>query len=104
MILEGNLSLFPGDNQYGRYGKKFGKVVKEMKNDLLALRFHPDDIGTNSFCKGVVTLVASGCTVSPPISSLCIRTGWVMGGVKDKYIQRESTGDHYVGCCESCLD
>ena len=34
MILEGNLSWFPGDNQYGRYGSLFAKVVKGMKNEL----------------------------------------------------------------------
>ena len=87
MILEGNLSLFPGDNQYGLYGGLFGKVVKGTENELLALGFHPYDIDTHSLRKEVVTMVASGCTVSPPISSLCIRAGWVMGGVKDKYIQ-----------------
>jgi hypothetical protein len=31
----------------------FGKVVKRMKNELLELGFHPDDIGTHSLCKGV---------------------------------------------------
>ena len=36
------------------------------------------------------------CNVSPPIPSICIRAGWVMGRVKYKYLKRESAGDQYV--------
>ena len=61
------------------------------------------DLGTHSCRKGVVTMVAVGCTVSPPIVSICVRACWVIGGVKDKYLQRESAGDQHVGRCASCL-
>ena len=54
--------------------------------------------------KGVATMVAAGCTVSPPIVSLCLRAGWTLGGVKDKYLFRKNAGDQYVGRCASCLD
>ena len=27
-----------------------------------------------------------------------------MGGVKDRYLKRESAGDQYVGCCAAGLD
>ena len=56
--------------------------------------------------RGVATLVAAGCTVSPPIVSICVRAGWVMGGrgVKDRYLKRESAGDQYVGQCAAGLD
>ena len=66
--------------------------------------YEPGDLGIHSNRKGVATMIASGCTVSPPISPLCIRAGWVLGGSKDKYIFRESAGDQYVGRCGSCLD
>ena len=46
-------------------------------------------------------MVASGCTVGPPIVSLCLRAGWTLGGVKDKYLFRENAGDMYVGRCAS---
>ena len=64
----------------------------------------PGDLGTHSCRKGVGTMVAAGCTVSPPIVSICVRAGWSMGGVKDKYLKRENAGDQYVGRCASCLD
>ena len=43
-------------------------------------------------------------TLSPPIVSICIRAGLVMGGVKYKYLNRESYDDKYVGRCASGLD
>ena len=49
-------------------------------------------------------MVAAGCTVLPPIVSICVRAGWVMGGVKDRYLKRESAGDQYVGRCAAGLD
>ena len=60
-------------------------------------------LGTHSCRKGVATMVAAGCTVSPPIVSVCVSTGWVMGGVKDNYLKRESAGGQHVGRCASCL-
>ena len=39
-----------------------------------------------------------------PIVSICLRLGWKMGGVKDKYLKRENEGNQYVGRCASCLN
>ena len=66
--------------------------------------FEIGDLGTHSSRKGVATMIAAGCTVSPPIISICIRAGWAMGGVKDKYLLYGCAGDQYVGRCASCLD
>ena len=68
-------------------------MVKELSPEFKRIGFKPGDLGTYSLWKGVTSMVACGCTVSPPISSLCIRAGWVMGGVQDKYIRRANTGD-----------
>ena len=40
----------------------------------------------------------------PPIVALYILAGWVLGGVKDKYLFSEKAGDQYAGRCTSCLD
>ena len=48
-------------------------------------------------------MVYADFTVYPTIVSLFIRSGWVMGGVKYKYLKRESSGDQYVGRCASEL-
>ena len=105
-ILKGDAPLFQGKEKtvFTRYSDNFNKLKEEMKDELEALGFSPRDLGTHSARKGVATMVAAGCTVSPPIVSLCIRAGWVLGGVKDKYLFRENAGDQYVGRCASCLD
>ena len=49
-------------------------------------------------------MCSSGCTVSPPMTSICLRAGWTKGGVKDKYLHFEKAGDQFVGRCVSGLD
>ena len=103
-VLSSNSSLFQGKSQYNRYSKLFLAFVKENMHELRPLGVEEGDLGTHSCRKGVATMVASGCTVSPPIVSLCIRCGWVMGGVKDRYLKYEGAGDQYVGKCACGLD
>lgn len=103
-VLSSNSSLFQGKSQYNRYSNLFLDFVKETMHELEPLGVQEGDLGTHSCRKGVATMVAAGCTVSPPIVSLCIRCGWVMGGVKDRYLKYEGAGDQYVGRCASGLD
>ena len=98
------MSLVDGSSQYSRYHRIFSKLINSLESELFELGYYPGDLGAHSCRKGVATLIASGCTVCPPISSLCIRAGWVMGGMKDKYIFREKAGDQYVGRGASLLD
>ena len=51
-----------------------------------------DKIGTHSARKG-----SCGCTVSPPMASICLRAGWRMGSVKDHYLHYEKAGNQHVG-------
>ena len=76
-------------------------LIKENLEYLKTLGVKEGDIGTYSCRKGVTTMVAAGCTVSPTIVSIYIISGWVMGGVKEKYLKCESDGDQYVGGCAS---
>ena len=57
----------------------------------------PGDLGSRSTRKGSITLVCSGCTVSPPMSSICLRACWSMGNVKDRYIHYKKSGDQFCG-------
>lgn len=99
-----NASLFEGSSQYERYSKIFHRACEEYKDDLALFGLKPEDLGTHSGRKGVSTMVAAGCTVSPPIISLCLRVGWTMGGVKERYLKHEKAGDQYVGRCATGLD
>ena len=89
---------------FTRYSDRFNKLKEETKDELGQLGFSPRYLGTHSARKGVGTMVAEGYTVSLLIVLLCIQAGWVLGGVKDKYLFLENTGDQYVGRCVSCLD
>ena len=103
-VLKGDMPLFDGTSSYSRYHNLFSNLLESLETELFDLGYLPGDLGTHSCRKGVATLIASGSTVCPPISSLCIRAGWTMGGMKDKYIFRAEAGDQYVGRCASLLD
>ena len=68
------------------------------------MRVQHGDLGNHSCRKGVGTMVSAGFTISPPIVSVCFRCGWVMGGVKYKYLKYEAAGDQYVVRCASGLN
>lgn len=97
-------SLFKGGHQYERYSKSLLQLIDDNLEALKQYGIEKGDLGTHSNRKGVSTEVAAGSTVSPPIASLCIRAGWAMGGVKERYIKNEKAGDQYVGRCASGLD
>ena len=42
--------------------------------------------GTHPIRKGADIFVATGCTVSPIMSSIFLHANWTLGGVKDRYI------------------
>ncbi|EJK63971.1 hypothetical protein THAOC_15345, partial [Thalassiosira oceanica] len=104
----GGVALFEGTTAksvYARYMARFNNVVnKELVRDLRTLGYEPGDLASHSARKGVATWVCSGCTVSPPIVAVCLRAGWALGGVKDRYLFREGAGDQYVGRAAAGLD
>ena len=103
-LLVNKTSLYQGKFQYNRYPRMFLLLIKDNLEHLKTLGIQAGDIGMYSCRKGVANMVAAGFTMSPPIVLVCIRAGWVVGGVKEKYLRRESTGDQYVGRCASGLE
>ena len=107
-ILESNgqNSLFPGADQYRRFMNIFSKLLRDNADVFKDLGYVPSDLGSHSARKGSATLVATGSTVSPPFSAICLRAGWSMGSVKERYIHYEMAGDQFVGrtvCGLNCL-
>ena len=98
-VLRGDVPLFEGTNQYARYSAGMLKFYKEHQDDLRSMGIDYKSLGSHSARKGVGTMVASGCTIGPPIVPLCLRAGWKLGGVKDKYLFLEGAGDMYCGRC-----
>ena len=81
--------LFCGAKQKTRYGNVLRQLVKEIKCG--------NDYRTHSIRKGVATFACSGTTGGASIASVCLRVGWSLGGVQDRYIRYESAGDQYLG-------
>ena len=98
-ILKNKGLLFPGQHQYTRFMNIFHKVIRENKELFEAHGIQEGDLGSHSCRKGAITLVSAGCTVSPPMAAICLRAGWSMGPVKDRYIHYEKAGDQFVGRC-----
>jgi len=95
----GDSSLFPGGNQATRFSKHMKSVLStdEGKALLQALGISLEDLGTHSMRKGSGAFSCSGSTSGPGIVAVCIRMGWSMGGVADRYLQFEAAADKYLG-------
>ena len=89
--------LFPGSSQYSRFLKTFHATIEKHEDEFKSLGVSKGDLGSHSCRKGAITLVTTGCTVSPPMAAVCLRAGWTMGPVKDRYIFYEKAGDQFVG-------
>ena len=80
------------------------KLFKQLDTKLKIIGSEEGDLGYHSYRKGVDTMVDSGYIAPPPIITLCIWVGWVLGWVKDKYLFWDKSGDQYDGRCASFLD
>jgi len=96
-LLLGDQVLFPGRFQYDRFMKLFKTLITTHKDDLIRLGVDADNLGSHSARKGSSTLCTTGCTVSPPYISICLRAGWALPGVQAKYLHYQEAGDQYVG-------
>ena len=82
--------LFPGANQKNRFGKVMSRLLKG--EGVMDKKY-----GTHSVRKGVATFACSGSTGGPSIVSVCLRCGWSLGSVQDRYLKYEAAGDQYLG-------
>lgn len=81
-LTNGNSVLFPGRSQYNRFMNLLAKLIKEHRLQLMEFGVNPDNLGSHSTRKGSATLCTTGCTVSPPYISVCLRAGWSLPGVQ----------------------
>ena len=68
-----------------------------------ALGINIANVGTHSYRKGSASAAASGSTAAPSITVICIRAGWKISTVLNKYLSMEHAGDHFVGRVASGL-
>ncbi|KAF0697183.1 hypothetical protein As57867_012058, partial [Aphanomyces stellatus] len=83
--------LFPGANQKNRFSKGLRSMALGTLGETAA------EIGTHSIRKGAATYVCSGSTSGPSVISVCLRCGWSLGHVVERYMHYEKAGDQFVG-------
>lgn len=82
--------LFPGSNQRIRFSKIINRLLCDANDNK-------KQFGTHSIRKGASTFVCAGSLGGPSIVSVCLRCGWSIGPVQDRYLKYENAGDHFLG-------
>ena len=96
VIIDGG-KLFPGSDQKSRFGKSLHKTFVSNRDLYLSKHVDPEELGTHSIRKGAATYCCAGVHPGPPVVSVCLRAGWTIGRVKERYLKYESAGDELVG-------
>ena len=97
-ILTTNSNIFPGNYQYETFLKIFHKIINENLEELHSLGFEKGTLVDQSVRKGDIKIVASNCTVSPRMASICLRACWNMVPIKYQYIHYDNVVHNFVGC------
>lgn len=95
--------LFPGEQQQQRFGKMLAKILREHRDEVTAMGYDVENLGTHSIRKGASTYLTS-LPGGPSVAATCIRGGWTMGHIKDRYFRYFDTGDQFVGRCLALLN
>jgi len=98
-------NLFIGNDQYERFRKVLGRVLKApaIAEELVRRGVNASDIGTHSMRNGASTFCSSGPTACPPVVAVHLRAGWATGGVQDRHLRHDAAGDMLVGRTVSVL-
>ena len=73
------------------------KSLTEILKNFIPLELRKELLDPTMSGKDQFSIVASCCTVSPPMAYICVRACWSMGPIKYRYIHYEKAGDQFVG-------
>ncbi|OQR84363.1 hypothetical protein ACHHYP_20680 [Achlya hypogyna] len=73
--------LFPGSAQKDRFGKQLSNLLSDSHTPCGRAEY-----GTHSIRKGAVTFVCWGITSGLSIISVCLRCGWSLGNVLERFM------------------
>lgn len=89
--------IFPGSEQRTRFGRIFHYFLTNYAELYFACGIDPKEIGTHSIRKGAATYCCTVAHPGPPVVSVCLRAGWSLGKVKERYLKYGEAGDELVG-------
>ena len=92
-----NYRVFDGANPETRFSDIFGKVVAKLPTEEQQLLGGTRaELGTHSIRKGAATYCC-GMVNGPTPVQVFLRAGWMVGGVKDRYLFAGGGGDQLTG-------
>jgi len=94
--------LFLGRDEEEQFSKILQWILAQHEVEVNELGYPLQHIGTHSICKGAVSYLSS-VPGGLQAAAVCIHAGWMMGKVKDTYMQYIDSGDQFVGRCLSLL-
>ena len=86
IFVDGN-KLFPRKYQKKRFNTCLQRVTKSNSHQYETLHVVPKELWSRSICKGAATYCYAGVHHGPPIISVCLRAGWTVGKVKERYLK-----------------
>ena len=86
------VKLFPGRDQKKRFNACLHRVLQSNEQAFQSISVDISEIGSHSIRKGAATYCCSGVHPGPPIVSVCLRAGWTIGRVKERYLKYENAG------------
>ena len=95
-VLNGSCKLFASTGPYQRHLKLLCRILEANESTFEGMGVDIDDTGSHSARKGSATSCSTGCTVSPPIASICLCMWWSMDPVRDCYINYKKARHHFV--------
>lgn len=98
--------LFPEGKKSNSVASKFSsglKVIIKLACTILGIALVLN-LGAHSLRKGAVTYCSSGSTMAPSIIAICLRAGWSLKGVENRYFRLENAMDQFLGRVVTGLD
>jgi hypothetical protein len=91
--------LFPGNNQEKHFGKVLSSLWQnpDVAAELQRAALVKSMFGTHSWRKGAASAAALGSPQGPGILALCLRAGWTIGSVLERYLKKQSGSDCFMG-------
>ena len=70
----------------------------KITNIFFALNVYVAHLFSHSYLKLCAILCKCCCTVAPPITYICLSSGWSMGNAKNRFWRHEVAGDQVYSC------
>jgi hypothetical protein len=72
-------------------------LLKSILLCFFTLGMSPGDLGSHSARKGTSSYACAGLMVSLPMVAICLHAMWIIGHIKERYLQYNKASGQYLG-------